>query len=77
MALENNESKMGGATKGFFKWSYNETLVLCDVIIRYIMKNGRGQSIKWREIEKEVTQRIKRQCATNYCKHKYHAMRKD
>ena len=77
MAMENNESKKVGATKEFFKWSYDETLALCDVIIQYIMKNGRGQSIKWREIEKEVTQRIKRQCATNCCKHTYDAMRKD
>ena len=41
------------------------------------MKNGRGQSIKWCEIEKEVTQRIKRQHATHCCKRKYDAMRKD
>ena len=41
------------------------------------MKNGRGQSIKWCEIEKEVTERIGRQCGTNYCKHKYDMMRKD
>ena len=77
MAMENNESKKVGAAKEFFKRSYDETVVLCDVIIQYMMKNGRGQSIKWREIEKEVTQRIKRQCATHCCKHKYDAMRKD
>ncbi|KAJ8424598.1 hypothetical protein Cgig2_028658 [Carnegiea gigantea] len=34
-------------------------------------------SIKWREIEKEVTQKIKRPCATNYCKHKYDTIGKD
>ena len=67
MAMENNESKKVGATKEFFKWSYDEILALCDVIIQYIMKNGRGQSIEWREIEKKVTQRIKRQCATTCC----------
>ena len=77
MALENSETKNGGAIKEFFKCCYDDTLVLCDVIIHYIMKNGRGQSIKWREIEKEVTQRIGRQCASNCCKHKYDAMRKD
>ena len=77
MALENNEIKKGGATKEFFKWCYDESIVLCDVIIQYIMKNGRGQSIKWCEIKKEVTQKIGRPCATNCCKHKYDAMRKD
>ncbi|KAJ8433897.1 hypothetical protein Cgig2_004619 [Carnegiea gigantea] len=77
MALENSETKKGGATKEFFKWFYDDTLVLCDIIIQYIMKNGRGQSIKWREIEKEVTQRIGHQCATNCCKHKYDAIRRD
>ncbi|KAJ8443416.1 LOW QUALITY PROTEIN: hypothetical protein Cgig2_024193 [Carnegiea gigantea] len=77
MELENNETKKDGATKEFLKWCYEETLVFCDVIIQYIMKNGRGQSIKWRKIEKEVTQKIGRPCATNYCKHKYDAMRKD
>ena len=55
MSMENNESKKVGSTKESLKWSYDETLILCDVIIQYIMKNGRGQSIKWREIEKEVT----------------------
>ncbi|KAJ8446993.1 LOW QUALITY PROTEIN: hypothetical protein Cgig2_033562 [Carnegiea gigantea] len=39
--------------KEFFKWCYDETIIFCDVIIQYIMKNGHGQSIKWREIEKE------------------------
>ncbi|KAJ8432908.1 hypothetical protein Cgig2_004582 [Carnegiea gigantea] len=48
----------GGMIKEFFKWSYNETLVVCDVIIQCIVKNGHGQCIKWREIEKEVTHRI-------------------
>ncbi|KAJ8422517.1 hypothetical protein Cgig2_028274 [Carnegiea gigantea] len=41
------------------------------------MKNGCGQSINWRKIEKEVTQKIGRPCVTNCCKHKYDAMRKD
>jgi len=33
MAMENNKSKKVGAAKEFFKWSYNETVALCDVII--------------------------------------------
>ncbi|KAJ8420417.1 hypothetical protein Cgig2_011963 [Carnegiea gigantea] len=64
MALENNEIKKGGATKEFFKWCYDATTVLCDVIIQYIMKNG-------------LTSKFGRLCATNCCKHKYDAMRKD
>ena len=60
MEMENNETKKGGATKEFLKWCYDEKLVFCNVISQYIMKNGRGQSIKWREIEKEVTQKIRR-----------------
>ncbi|KAJ8423102.1 hypothetical protein Cgig2_009357 [Carnegiea gigantea] len=51
---------VGGAIKEFFKWNYNETIVLCDVIIQYIMKNGCGQSINWRKIEKEENQYVKK-----------------
>ncbi|KAJ8437190.1 hypothetical protein Cgig2_007540 [Carnegiea gigantea] len=51
--LENNEITRDGLTKEFFKWSYNETLVLCDVIIQCIMKNGHQQYIKWCKIKKE------------------------
>ncbi|KAJ8421445.1 hypothetical protein Cgig2_012091 [Carnegiea gigantea] len=67
MALENNEIKKGGVAKEF----------LSGTMMRQLSYNGRGQSIKWCEIEKEVTQKIGRPCATNCCKHKYDAMRKD
>ncbi|KAJ8429246.1 LOW QUALITY PROTEIN: hypothetical protein Cgig2_026282 [Carnegiea gigantea] len=76
MALENNETKKGGATKEFFKWCYDETLALCDVIVQYIMTNGHNL-LNGMKLKKKITQRVGHQRATNYCKHKYDVMRKD
>ncbi|KAL2929618.1 L10-interacting MYB domain-containing protein, partial [Bienertia sinuspersici] len=74
MASSNNKE----GKKETFKWTDEETNILCEVFREYIKDNGKTSFFKWKEIHDEVEKRIGRSLNNpSTCKNKYDAMRKD
>lgn len=58
-------------------WSNENTISLCDVCINYITNNGRGQLIRWRDIEEMFVEKVGKHCPSKSLKNKYDSMKKD
>lgn len=61
-----------------FDWSDNFVMILCDILKKYIMKNGRNSPIKWLELQ-PAFERVANTKLHSYkaLKNKYDGMRKD
>ncbi|KAI3515805.1 hypothetical protein L1887_14709 [Cichorium endivia] len=61
-----------------FDWSDNFVMILCDILKKYIMKNGRTSPIKWLELQ-PTFERVANTKLHSYkaLKNKYDGMRKD
>ncbi|XP_056691632.1 uncharacterized protein [Spinacia oleracea] len=65
-------------TREVFKWSDEDTIILCEVCLTFIKDNGKAQFFKWKDIQMDVEKKIGRELSNpNCCKNKYDAMRKD
>ncbi|XP_048495545.1 uncharacterized protein LOC125495053 [Beta vulgaris subsp. vulgaris] len=65
-------------TKEVFKWSEEETIILCDICLLFIKNNGRSTFYKWKDIQIDVEKKIERDFNNlQTCKNKYDTMRKD
>ena len=73
MASSNNHEQ----NTGNFIWMDEYIILLCDVCLQYIMKNGRKQSFKWRELEQEFKRITNRKCSDKSLKNKYDSMKRD
>ncbi|KAL4568308.1 hypothetical protein LXL04_023917 [Taraxacum kok-saghyz] len=58
-------------------WNNENTVIFCDVCIDFITKNGRGQVLRWREIEDLFAEKIGKRWPVKSLKNKYDAMKKD
>ena len=73
MASQNNNMQNSGS----FTWTDEYVIILCDICLQYIMRNGRKQSFKWHELELEFMRISNRKCGEKSLKNKYDAMKKD
>ena len=58
-------------------WDNDNIVKFCDVCINYITKNGRGQLMRWREIEDLFKERVGKRCPFKSLKNKFDSMKKD
>lgn len=64
-------------TEDGITWNNDNTVKFCEVCIEYITKNGRGQLMRWRDIEELFTERVGKRCNFKSLKNKYDSMKKD
>lgn len=60
-----------------FNWSDEYTMIFCELCIQFIMKNGRGQSFKWHEIQEQFQNRTKKSILSKSLKNKFDSMKRD
>lgn len=64
-------------TEEGINWTNENIVKFCEVCIDYVTKNGRGQLMRWREIEDLFTEKVGKQCSFKSLKNKYDSMKKD
>ena len=62
---------------GSFTWIDEYVIILYDICLQYIMKNGHKHSFKWSELELEFMRISNCKCSEKSMKNKYDAMKKD
>ncbi|CAH9103917.1 unnamed protein product [Cuscuta epithymum] len=73
-ALEMSSKKDQGS---YFIWS-NETVgIFNEICIQFILKRGRGQQFRWKQIQALFEERTKRKCSSKSLKNKFDFMKKD
>ena len=73
MASSNNHVQ----NTGNFIWIDEYIIILCDVCLQYIMKNGHKQSFKWYELEQDFIRITNHKCSDKSLKNKYDSMKRD
>ncbi|KAL6548250.1 hypothetical protein OROGR_008671 [Orobanche gracilis] len=58
-------------------WTNDNIINFCEVCIDYITKNGRGQLMRWRNIEELFTKKTNKQCNFKSLKNKFDSMKKE
>ncbi|CAH9059786.1 unnamed protein product [Cuscuta epithymum] len=62
---------------GYFIWSDETIGFFNDICIQFILKNGRGQQFRWKEMQALFEERTKRKCTLKSLKNKFDFMKKE
>ncbi|CAH9097689.1 unnamed protein product [Cuscuta epithymum] len=62
---------------GYFMWSDETVAIFNEICIQFILKNGRGQQFRWKEMQALFQERTKRKCSFKSLKNKFDFMKKD
>ncbi|CAH1438855.1 unnamed protein product [Lactuca virosa] len=64
-------------TEEGINWTNENIVKFCEVCIDYITNNGRGQLMRWREIEDLFAEKVGKRCNFKSLKNKYDSMKRD